>query len=462
MMRFVQCLALAGLAVSPGALDAQAPPRPGWADAVDSVMRAELTRTGTPGAQIAVVEHGRLAYTSGYGLADVETGRTVSERTLFQVGSVTKLATATLLAQLAAAGAVDLHAPISRYVPELDGRRVGTATVHQLLTHSAGWGDSANPNGRSDDAALGDALRVLGDSLAMTEPGSIYSYSNPSFSMAGYVAERATGRPFADVLDSLVLRPAGMPLATVRPMLAMTRDFSLGHAGPPSSATVVRPMSGNSAESPAGFLYASAAEIARLAMALVEGGMLDGSRMLSADAVRSMTTGYLLAPGTRFLHIGYGMDVDSVDGRRRWQKDGVLPGFQALITMWPAEKLAVVVFANRNGDVPERTTAFVAQTVAGIATPVKATPVEREPTAAERAALVGTYRLNRVTIEIRDVNGRLELQRPRFSAPIRMTGTDHFVSARSDGVPVEFLVIRDSAGVVRYLHSRKRAYPRLP
>ena len=107
-------------------------------------MRAELARAKVPGAQIAVVEKGRLAYTKGYGVADAESGRAVTERTLFLTASVTKLVTAALLAQLAAEGTVDLQAPISRYVPELAGRRVGAATTHQLLVQSAGWADYTN------------------------------------------------------------------------------------------------------------------------------------------------------------------------------------------------------------------------------------------------------------------------------------------------------------------------------
>jgi CubicO group peptidase (beta-lactamase class C family) len=463
LMRLSHWLIPALCVISAPGASSQTAPRPRWADAVDSLMSAELARTGTPGAQIAVVENGRLAYTRGYGLADVETGRTVNERTLFQIASVSKLVTATLLAQLASQGTIDLRAPISRYVTELAGQRVGTATVHQLLTHSAGWRDRAVPDGRTDASALGEAMRALGDTMVMTEPGVVFSYSNPSFSMAGYVAERAAGRPFGVLVDSILLRPLGMPRATHQPMIAMTRDFSQGHEGSPGRPAVVRPMPTSSGEWPAGFLYASAGDLARLAMALMDGGTIEGTRVFTADAVRSITTGYIIVPGTQFGHSGYGMHVDSVGGHRRWQKNGRVQGFGALMTMWPAQKLAIIVLANRQDDLPERATALTAQAVAGIAPPVEPTVVERAPTPAERAALVGRYQTGAGNIiQIREANGGLEMIRPRYTVPIRMTGSDRLVVTLPTGEAVDYVVVRDGAGAVRFLHSRGRAFPRLP
>jgi len=85
---------------------------PRWFAAVDSVVRAEMARAQTPGAQIAVVQGDRVVYSKAYGVSDIESGRPVTDKTLFQIGSVAKLSTGMLLAQLATAGKVDLNAPI--------------------------------------------------------------------------------------------------------------------------------------------------------------------------------------------------------------------------------------------------------------------------------------------------------------------------------------------------------------
>ncbi len=88
------------LAASP--LTAQDAPAaaPAWAATLDSAVAAEMARTKTPGFQIAVVVDGKLAYTKGYGVADIETGRATTDRTLFRVGSVTKQFTATAILKL--------------------------------------------------------------------------------------------------------------------------------------------------------------------------------------------------------------------------------------------------------------------------------------------------------------------------------------------------------------------------
>jgi CubicO group peptidase (beta-lactamase class C family) len=459
------------LFTSPLVAAAQKTPVPRWATAIDSMMQREMARTHTPGAQIVIVEHGRVAYAKGYGVADVETGRAVTERTLFQTGSLSKLFTGVLVAELAAREIVDPHAPISRYVPELAGREVGGATLHELLTHTAGWRGAAVPWGRSDDAALGEVFRALGDTVVVPGLRGLYSYSNIGFEMAAYVTERATGRPFATLLDSVLFVPLGMTRSTIRPLVALTRDFSLGHAAAAGAAgvvvgapSVVRPMPGNSAEWGASFIWVNAPEAARLAMAMMDGGMLDGTRVLAADAVRAVTTAVASRPSDPTLHVGYGMNTDSVGGRRVWQKGGLVAGYRALMTMWPADRLAVVVLVNLPTDMTYRATARAAQTVGEIAPMPTPAVVEREPSVEERRALVGSYRMGIGTMEILDTAGRLEarlpLRRGVRSVPIRMTGVDRFVMTPA-AEPIEFVVGRDTTGAVRWLYGGETTYPRV-
>lgn len=440
---------------------------PRWAAAIDSMMARQLATTKTPGAQIAVVEHGRLVFTKGYGVADVETGRPVTDRTLFQVGSVTKLVTGVLLAQLAADGAVDLHAPISRYVTDLAGRRVGAVTAHQLLTQAAGWVAGSNHFGGMDDAALGAVFRAVGDTMMLTEPGRIASYSNPGFSMAGYVAERAAGHRYADLVDSIVLRKLGMSRASFRPTMVMTYDFSQSHIGPPDGAArVQRPMPANASDWPAGFLYASAAELSRLAMALMNQGMLDGTRVLAADAVRAVTTGHVPIPGEPFATLGYGLDVDSIEGRRVWRKNGAVTGFSALLTMWPREELAIAVLVNARTELPDSATALAAQIVGNI-TPARAVLYrgERDATPVERAQLAGTYTTKQATIVVTDSSGALWLRTANGRAlPARLTASgSHLVAGAAGGAgALPFVIVRDRDGQVRFLHRNERAYAKQP
>ena len=461
-------IALSFLAVSallPGNSSAQQTSFPAWAPRLDSAMRAELTRLDAPGIQVAVVERGRIVYEKSYGVADIETKRPLTNATIFHVGSVTKLVVSTLLAQLAADGVVDLHAPVSRHVTELAGRRAGEATTHQLLTHTAGWIDWGNPFGRTDDAALGEVLRTVGDTIVFAPAGLVTSYSNPGFAMAAYVAERAARRPFSTLIDSVLFRKMGMRGATFRAMEAMTFEHSQGHVGPPGAQPrVQRPMPMNSAEVGAGFMFANASSLARLAIALMDDGRLEGERVLSRDAVRLQTTGYVPVPGERFDRLGYGMHVDSVDGRRRWQKDGSMPGFTSVMTMWPAEKRAFVVNVNYNGTNAAHEITRTATPIIGVRLSAPEAVRTRDVTAAERSALAGKYTTAfRAKVEIADLGGVLYVRFPRdtVAAKISVDGTRLVLGpprdARSGPMRV-YSIFRDAGGNVRALSRAARAW----
>jgi len=303
------------LVASTSLLGAQSAAAPRWAPPLDSVLTAALTRTATPGVQVAVVLDGRLVYERAMGLADAESQRPATTRTLFRIGSVTKMLTAATLLELAAAGKLDPQTPIGRYVPELATRRVGTVTTHQLLTHTAGWLDNAVAYGRMGEGALGEVFREVTDTLFFTDPGQVISYSNPGFSMAGYVAERAGEARFATLAERLVLRPVGMTRSTFRPLEVMTTDFAQGHMGSPGSApAMVRPYTENTAQWAAGFLFSTAGELARFTMALMQDGELDGKRVLAPTTVQRLTTGYQPIPGDSTARYGYGLVIGRKDG----------------------------------------------------------------------------------------------------------------------------------------------------
>lgn len=444
-------------------LGAQEGTPPAWVGQLDSLMEAELARTRTPGAQVAVAFEGTIIYSKGYGVADAETSRPVTAQTLFRVGSVTKMVTGALLAELSAQGKLDLQAPISRYVTELAGTRVGSVTAHQLLTHQAGWIDNAVFYGRMGEGALGEVMTVVTDTMFMTEPGRIFSYSNPGYSMAGYVAERAGGRRFGAQVDELILRRFGMHQATFRPLEAMTRDFSQGHVGMPANpAVVVRPFTENTAQWAAGYLFASAEAMARFSAAVMDDGMLAGERVISADAVQRMTAGHVAMPGETGARYAYGLAIREVGGERIWQHGGTITGFDALVTMFPDRRLAVVVVANRNGAPLDGAGRLVMRAITGetLQRPA-ARPPERLPTPAERAQLVGRYAAGRNTMSIAEQGDTLVFQQGLARLGVRLAGDDRLILVPPVGNNTLTLVlVRDASGRVVYLHQGMRSIAR--
>lgn len=451
---------IVGAFVLAAPLGAQAP-RPTWADSLDALVKRELERTGTPGAQVVVVADGRVAYSGAFGVADIETKRPVTAQTLFRVGSVTKMITGTAAAQLAAQGSLDLKAPIGRYVPEIAGKRVGTVTTHQLLTHSAGWLDNAVAYGRMGEGALGEVMREVNDTLFFTEPAKVISYSNPGFSMAGYVLEQAGKARFGDIAEQLVMRKVGMSRATFRPLRALTYDFSHGHIG--NGPVIVRPYTENTAQWAAGFLFTSAEGLARFTIALMDGGRIDGQQAIAPEAVTMVTTGHVDMPGTGGSRYGYGLAVSSRDGTRMWSHGGSINGFDAQVTMFPDRKLAVLVFDNRSGNPMNGIVDAAARLAAGLVPPraAEATSPPRDATPAERAAIAGSYRNGAVRIDLADQDGKLVARMGATTFPVQITAEDRIAIATPQGRR-PFLLVRDSDGKVAYLHGSLRSLARQP
>src|SRR5262249_30889547 len=137
---------------------------------------------------------------------------------LFQIGSITKIFTTTLVMQLVDAKLVDLDAPVQRYVPDFELAEAGAAariTVRHLLTHTSGIeGDYFEDFGRGDDSIERYVASL--ENIGLIHPtGAMWSYCNTGFVIAGRLVECATGLPFHEALQSRILDAVGLNHTTV-------------------------------------------------------------------------------------------------------------------------------------------------------------------------------------------------------------------------------------------------------
>lgn len=459
-------LAIAATGILIAATAAQAQSAPAWAPVLDSVVNAALVTSRAPGATVAVVHNGQLVYTKGYGLANAETKQPMTADMLLRVGSVTKMFTGALLASLEERGEINMLAPISSYVPSLAGKKVGTVTTRQLMTHNAGWIDNAVAYGRMGEGALGEVMREVSDTLFFTDAGRTFSYSNPSISMAGYVAEVAGKKRFGTLVEERVLRPAAMTLSTFRPLQALTWPTAMGHlvAGPSNPPTIVRPFTENTAQWAAGFLFSSAPELARFTMALMNAGQPDVAYPFPTSVVRRMTTGYVAHPGGSGLDsamYGYGLVVGRTNmfgtSERVWTHGGAINGYNADVYMLPDRRTAVITLVNGPGSgIPGiRTKAL--ELALGVTPQGRVAAGTRELTAAERAQLVGRYAMGRVVVDIKEADGKLVLMQNGMSVPL-MRGSANEIVGQAPA-PVRMFT-RVENGKVAYLYSGSRALAR--
>ena len=453
-------LAVAGGALLLGASIAHGQSAPAWAPALDSIVRAALQSSRAPGATVAVVSNGQLVYTKGYGLANVETSLPMTADMLLRVGSVTKMFTGATLASLAEQGQLDPGRPIATYVTSLAGRRVGTVTTQQLMTHSAGWIDNAVAYGRMGEGALGEVMREVGDTLFFTDPGRTFSYSNPSISMAGYVAEVAGKQRYATLVEQRVLRPVGMTLSTFKPLEALTWPIAMGHTatGPTAPMRVVRPMTENTAQWGAGFLFSSAPELARFTLVMMNDGMIDGKPALPAAVVRRMTSGYVPHPGGSGLDsamYGYGLVVGQATVRgareRVWTHGGAINGYNASLTMVPGRKASVVVLVNGPGSGIAAIEAKALEFALGAPLERRPRGTPRDLAAAERRALVGRYAMGGVAVELFEQGDTLMMRQGTSTTPVRGGGAGELLIG---GTQTAFYRVEGSKATFVYNGSR--------
>ncbi len=181
-----------------------------------------LEESGEPALAVALVEDCRVVRTAVWGLADRSTARPVEPGTVFNVGSISKTLTAWGVMRLAETGAIDLDAPVERYLerwsPEGDGFDADEVTVRRLLSHTAGI-NVPSVSGVDPDEPLPSLLDELEHGRPelgiepvriASEPGSAFDYSGGGYLILQALIEDVTDRPFADWMAAEVLRPLGM------------------------------------------------------------------------------------------------------------------------------------------------------------------------------------------------------------------------------------------------------------
>lgn len=393
---------------------------------LDKVAIDELKARQTPGAAIAVLINGRLAYIKGYGVSNVETGTPVTTETLFRMGSTTKMFTAAALVTLAANGKIKLDAPIGDVVKELHPS-LARLTPHQLLTQSSGLRDFASPITSQDDDALAKNVTSWKEDVFFTDPGKIYSYSSAGYWLAGHVVEALHGKPYADAMDELIFQPLGMKHTTLRPLAAVTYSLSMGHSVVDGKPAVMRPIYNNVAMWPGGSIISNANELARFATAMLNDGKLDNKQVLSPLVISKLPAKQFRLSGEEDVYYGYGLMNFEQRGVRVISHGGASRGYGSSIDFVPEHKFAVIALTNRSGETLPATRMKAME----LALPLKPQVQEPEPKplaikAEEMNDYVGRYVHAPQTWEVYVKDGKLYFKQEGSDFELTKTGVRTF------------------------------------
>ena len=255
-----------------------------------------------PGVAVGIYHDG-AEQAGGLGVTNVDHPLAVDAHTLYQIGSISKTFTGTTAMRLVEQGKLDLDVPIRTYLPDLrlaDAEATERATMKHLLTHTGGWvGDYFDDFGAGDDALAKMAV-AMADVPQVAPLGTLWSYNNAAFYLAGRVIEVIAGKPFEDVVQELVLDPLGMAHTYFFARNVITERFAVGHTVKDGTPVVARPWELPRIVNPAGGLLSDVPDLlvyARFHMG--DGTAQDGARVLTPESVRYHADAALLRRGAR-------------------------------------------------------------------------------------------------------------------------------------------------------------------
>jgi len=298
-------------------------------------------RLELPGLGFAVGAEGGITVAMGIGYADLEAKRLITPETVFRIGSVSKLLTATAAMRLAARGELDLDAPIGRWLPGLPEDKAAL-TPRQLLGHLAGVRHYRRDDylSRTHYGDVADSLGAfIGDPL-LAPPGSAYAYSSYGYNLLGAALQAAAGREFRRLIADEVLAPLAMAhtLAedSAQPPRERVRLYSRGDDGALADA----PAADLTDRWPSGGFLSTPADLVRFGLGVLR------DDFLPAAAREAMLAPQHTADGTSTgVGLGWRVATDEA-GRRYVHHGGEAFGGRAFLLVYPAEGVAVALLSN--------------------------------------------------------------------------------------------------------------------
>jgi CubicO group peptidase (beta-lactamase class C family) len=322
---------------------------------LDALAASIMQKSGIPGMAVAVVRDGRTVYAKGFGIRKVGAPETVDADTVFQIASLSKPVTATVVAREVAAGRVAWDTPVSKHLPWFRLKEpwvTSHITIGDLLSHRSGLPDHAGDlleDVGFDRRQVLERLRFL-----PLEPFRIsYAYTNFGFTAGAEAVAVASGKDWATLSEETLFKPLGMTSTSMRfADFEKRSNRAFGHVKT-ANGFEARYQRKPDAQAPAGGVSSSVNDLARWLAMLTQGGMAEGRPFIdsksllpamSPQAFSSRPTTFTARPG----FYGYGFNVGVTPaGRTSFSHSGAFAlGAGTNFVILPSERLAIVVLTN--------------------------------------------------------------------------------------------------------------------
>ena len=257
---------------------------------LDGFLPMQLERENIAGAVVVVVKDGKVLFSRGYGYSDVEKKTPVSpDSTIFRPGSISKLFTWTAVMQLVEQNKLDLDRDINAYLDfKIPATFPQPITLRHLMTHTAGFEEQIKDLINSEGAPIAGLREHLTSHMPerIYPPGTTPAYSNYGASLAGYIVERVSGKPFNQYVSENIFTPLAMARSTFAQPLPpdlkplMSNGYIVG-SGKPKPFEIIE-------EAPAGALSATAADLANFMVAHLQDGKFNDVQILRPETAKTM------------------------------------------------------------------------------------------------------------------------------------------------------------------------------
>jgi CubicO group peptidase (beta-lactamase class C family) len=317
----------------------------------DGILPMQLERSDIAGASVLVMQDNKVLLEKGYGYADVKAKKPVDPNTtIFRLASISKLFTWVSVMQLEEQGKLNLDTDVNRYLDfQIRPAFNKPITLRNLMTHTGGFEEVLS------DIILTDPKKAISlrDDLIQNQPrrlfppGEVPAYSNYGVGLASYIVQRASGEPFEQYVQDHIFTPLGMTHSSFHQPLekALVNLPSEGY-----HSSTLKPAVGFEIFNPvgAGGISSSASDMGRFGQALLNGGELDGKRILKPETLALMWTPQFRA-SDQLPPQCMGFYQDWRNNLRWIGHEGDLIAFHSLFFVEPQQKLILFVSYNSAG-----------------------------------------------------------------------------------------------------------------
>ncbi|HWG42770.1 MAG TPA: serine hydrolase [Gemmataceae bacterium] len=328
------------------------------AERLTSFIAREVREKNLPALSIALVDDQTIVWAHGFGFADPKAKVPATADTIYRVGSVSKLFTDLAIMQLVERDALDLDAPITKYLPDFKpGNAFDKAiTLRQMMAHRSGLvreppiGNYFDPTGPS----LAKMVESLNKTQLVYKPETKTKYSNAAIATVGFVLEETQKQPFARYLWRTLLDPLGMKHSGFEPDPALTKDLAKAVMWTYPGREFPAPTF-ELGMAPAGSMYTNVLDLGHFLSVLFAGGKGPHGQVVKPQTLEQMWTLQFVKQDAKKEKekepkegFGLGFYLSELDGHKSIGHGGAVYGFATQLQALPKEKLGVVVVASRD------------------------------------------------------------------------------------------------------------------